>query len=217
MEKIKFTELNKTYLFLSFILLLILISLLSDLFILHENLYYDYFKDQLSYDEITKVLQLKNEWALLNYLIIPIIYLFKFFVLSMWILTGIILVGYKVSFRKVFHACILAEFVLLIPSVIGLFWFGFVKIDYTLVEVQQFHPFSLLSLFDSHELASWMTYPLQSFSLFQLVYVFVLSYGLQGAINQNYRVSLAVVFPVYISGILIWLTFITFLTINYSI
>jgi hypothetical protein len=171
----------------------------------------------LSYDEITKVLKLKDKWAFLNYIVIPLIYLLKFFSLSMWIVTGVILVGYKVSFKRVFHACILAEFVLLIPSVIGLFWFGFSKVDYSLVEVQQFQPFSLISLINSKDIAPWLVYPLQSFSLFQLVYIFVLAYGLQYAINRNYVSTLSITLPVYVIGICIWLTFITFLTINYSL
>ena len=217
MIKISFGETNKTHLFLLFILALILISLISDSFILRENLYYDYFKDQLSYEQIAEVLQFKDDWFFLNYIIVPVIYLIKFFILSMWLITGMILIGYKVSFRRVFHSCILAEFVLLIPSVLGLIWFGFVVNDYSLKDVQQFQPLSLLSLFNTEELASWMIYPLQSFSLFQIPYVFTLAYGLQYAIDKNFKASLIATFPVYISGICVWLIFITFLKYRFGV
>lgn len=214
---VDFNRISKTYLLLLFILLLILISLASDSFILSENLYYEYFRDQLSYEQIIEVLEFKEKWWFLNYLITPTIYLIKFLILSMWIVTGMILIGYKVSFGKIFHACILAEFVLLIPSIVGLVWFGFIKNAYTLQDVQHFHPLSLLSLFNKEDVQSWMVYPLQSFNLFQIVYMFTLAFALKFAINKTYSESLTATVPIYLSGICIWLIFITFLTINYTV
>ncbi|QOI98506.1 MAG: hypothetical protein HRU69_13835 [Flammeovirgaceae bacterium] len=133
----------------------------------------------------------------------------------MWLLTGIILFGYKASFRRVFHACILAEFVLIIPSIIGLIWFGLVVKDYTISDVQEFHPLSVLSLFEANDLESWIIYPLQSLSLFQLGYSLALAYGIKYAIDKPYGQSLSLTLPVYASGIFIWLIFITFLSISY--
>jgi hypothetical protein len=217
MKVFQFKDTNKTYLFLLFILALILISLISDTFILKENLYYDYFKDQLTYDQVSEILRLKDKWFFINSIFIPVFYLLKFLILSMWLMTGLILLGYKVSLRKVFHACILSEFVLLIPSIIGLIWFGFIDNAYSLQDVQQYHPLSLLSLFDNAHVDSWLIYPLQLVSIFQLAYIFALAFGIRYAIDKDYKISLSITFPVYLVGIAIWVIFVAFLTLSYTL
>lgn len=217
MRKLQFQDVNKTALFLLLILMLVFISVLSEIFILHENLYYDYFRDKLNYDQVTELLHLKSKWSFLSYILIPFIYFFKFLVLSLWIMTGIILFGYKTTFTRIVHATILAEFVFLIPSFLGLIWFGFVKTDFSLMDMQYFQPFSLLNLFDPESLDSWMIYPLTSINIFQIIYAFVLAVGIGNAIEKDYKTSLLVTIPIYLSGIFIWVVFVTFLTISYTV
>ena len=112
------------------------------------------------------LLQLKDRWAWVNYAILPIIYLLKFTLITLWLLSGAILFGYKASFKKIFQIVLAAEFVWLVPSFITIIWFGFIDTDYSLLDVQYFKPLSLLNFFEAVEVESWLIFPLQSLNLF---------------------------------------------------
>ncbi|MFK7951387.1 MAG: hypothetical protein AB8B73_00970 [Ekhidna sp.] len=71
-------------------------------------------------ERIEQLLDFSKSWAWLNYALLPMIYLLKFTFITIWLLSGSILFGYKTSFKQIFHIVILAEFVWLIPSVLSL-------------------------------------------------------------------------------------------------
>ena len=144
----------------------------------------------------------------------PFFYLIKLFLISLWILSATILLGYKNSFKEVFRIVIIAEFVWLIPSFITLIWFGFIDTDYGLVDVQCFKPLSLLNFFEASEIESWLIFPLQSLNLFEIAYMFVLAIGIKRILKKGYIEALNFTVPVYGTALVIWIVFVTFLSIN---
>lgn len=207
---------NKTLLFLLLILCFAFFIFISEEFLISDNLYYEHYGSQLSFERIESLIKFRDQWKWVFYAILPLLYVLKFAILSTWILIGIIFFGYRVSFKKIFQVVIVAEFVFLLPAFIKIIWFGFIHTAYTLTDLSYFTPLSLTNLFDFSTLDPWWVYPLQSLNVFEIIYVLILAIGIKKIIKKDYGESLKFTVPVYGSGLLIWIIFITFLTLNFS-
>ncbi len=108
----------------------------------------------------------------------------------------------------------LAEIPFLVVPVIKLFWFLFIQTHYTLNDLQYFFPLSALQLFDVKSLPKWQIYPLQLFNVFELIYWVLLAYWLKKLLNLSLNKSMEVVASSYGTGLLLWVVFITFLSLN---
>lgn len=207
---------NKTYLFLILVIVSAGATYLSKNYIVTDNVLIEHYGQQLSMFRIKQLLNFRDEWAWLSYAIMPVIYLLKFTFLTLWFLCGIILFSYKTSFKKIFQVVLMAEFVWIVPSILTIIWFGLIDTNYNLVDVQYFQPWSLMSFFDVENIESWLIFPLKSLNLFEIVYMLVLAFGIKKVIDRDYTTSLSFVVPVYGLGLVTWIVFFTFLSINLS-
>ena len=207
---------KKTWVFTLLILSFSLLIFISENILLTEDHYYEFYGNQLSLERIESMIKLREKWSWMAYPLLPIIYLLKFSILSTWILIGVIFFGYRASFKQIFQMVIVSEFVFLIPSFIKVIWFGLIDMDYTLTDLSYFTPLSLANFFDLPSIDPWWVYPLQSINVFEGIYVVVLAVGIKQVLKRNYRESLKFTLPVYGSGLLTWIIFITFLTLNFS-
>ncbi|WKV13455.1 hypothetical protein [Marivirga harenae] len=156
----------------------------------------------------------QKKWAWLNYALMPVIYLIKFSLITFWILCGTIIAGFKISFKSIFKVVLVAEFVWLLPSFILIIWFGLFETSYTFSDVQYFAPLSLLNLFDASQLDSWLIFPLKSLNLFEVIYLLALALGIKKIMKKDYDSALKFTLPVYGSALVVWILFVTFLSIN---
>ena len=183
--------------------------------IVNNEILASYFSEQLSIKKIEQLLSFRNKWSWLNYILfIPIIYIIKFTLITLWILSATIFFGYKNTFKEIFRIVVISEFVWLIPSLITLIWFGFIDTDYGLVDVQYFKPLSLLNVFEASEIESWLIFPLQSLNLFEIACMFVLAIGIKRILKKGYIDALNFTVPVYGTALVTWIVFVTFLSIN---
>ncbi len=169
---------------------------------------------QMSIERIEEILELNRSFSWLSYTVIPVIYLLKFTLITLWILSATIFFGYKNTFKEIFDKVVIAEFVWLIPSIITLIWFGFIDTDYSLMDVQYFKPLSLLNFFEATDIEGWLIFPLQSLNLFEIAYMLVLAIGIKRILKKDYVEALNFTIPVYGSALVTWIVFITFLSIN---
>lgn len=207
----------RKYLYLLFILLAGLLTFISQELIISKEILSEHLSQQLSFDQIEQMLNLRERWAWTSYAILPIIYLLKFTFITLWLLSGSILFGYKTSFKQVFQVVLVAEFVWLIPSILTIIWFGLIDTNYTLIDVQYFQPLSLLSFFDGSTLDNWMIFPLKALNLFEIAYMMVLALGMRKLLKRDFNTSLSFTVPVYGAGLVTWIVFITFLSINFAV
>lgn len=195
---------------------MILLSFIAQEFLVSDNMYYATLGEQVSYERIDEMLALQEKWEWVGYAFIPIIYLLKFSLIAMCLSVGVLLGNLKISFNKLFQIALIAEAVFLLPAFIKIIWFMLIKTDYGLEDLQYFYPLSLLSIFDVEKLAQWWIYPLQLLNFFELVYWFVLSYGLHMVLKKSVKDMLGVVLSTYGVGLLLWVVLVTFLTVNMS-
>ncbi|MDI9878355.1 hypothetical protein [Flectobacillus longus] len=183
-------------------------------FLVSNTLYYNSYSEQLTIERIEGIIEESHKWAWLGYLLVPVIYYIKLSLIALVLQTGFFFFERKVSFSIIFKAVMLAEIPFLIVPVIKLFWFLFIQTHYTLNDLQYFFPLSALQLFDAQKLPSWQVYPLQLLNVFELIYWVLLAYWLKKLLNLSINKSMEVVASSYGTGLLLWVVFITFLSLN---
>jgi hypothetical protein len=120
----------------------------------------------------------------------------------------------KIKFKQFFRIALLGEFVLLLVGYFKFTYFYFIKTDFTLADIQQYYPLSYTNFLDVATLEPWLVYPLQTINLFEIGYFFVLVYGVHKLLKNKYAKSFEMVAVSYGTGLIIWLGFVMFLTLN---
>jgi len=202
------------FLFWVIIIFSLVVVFLSNNFLISESLYYNTFAEQLTAEKIDGLIEQTQKWSWLGYVFIPIIYLLKFSLISLVLLTGFFFIDKKVSFSLLFKAVMLAEIPFLLIPLIKLFWFLFIQTQYTFNDLQYFYPLSALQLFDVKSLAIWQIYPLQLLNVFEMVYWGLLAYWLKRLLNITLTKSMEMVIASHGTGLLLWVVFVTFLSLN---
>jgi hypothetical protein len=200
--------------FFTIIIILLAITYLSNQLLISETLYYITFAEQLTAEKIDGLIEQTRKWSWLGYVFIPIIYLLKFSLISLVLLTGFFFINKEVRFPTLFKAVMLAEIPFLLVPLIKLYWFLFIQTQYNFNDLQYFYPLSALQLFEIKTLATWQIYPLQLLNVFEMVYWVLLAYWLKRLLNITLTKGMEVVIASYGTGLLLWVVFVTFLSIN---
>ncbi len=141
----------------------------------------------------------------LQFLSIPVVYLYKFLIIAFLLWTGCFLFGYRLQFREAFHTAIIAEFIFLVPEILKVIYFMTIHSDPSLFEVQSFYPLSLMNFADPETLARKWFYPLKAANIFEVVYWFILVYLLHSVIRKNRNIIIAIVLISYVIPFIGWL------------
>lgn len=207
---------NKTLYFTLLCLSSILLTYAGKTLLISEDLYFQFFGDQLSYERIDEIISFHEQWEWTSYVFVPIYYLIKIFLVGVCIYTGTIITAVELSFKKIFEMALLAEAIFILPGIFKLLWFIFVDTNYTLSDVQMFYPLSLLNFFDPERLEAWLIYPLQVINVFEILYLLILSYWLVLITQTNYWKMLRLIICSYGTGLFVWTLSIMFLTVSLS-
>ena len=199
-----------------------LLELLKELLKL-DQLTYNKLTETLSFNQVEKILQFQkkiNNWL---YLVLPLLMIFKIFLISSVLYIGTFFYSKaKVTFKQLLNAVIKAEFVFLGVGVLKIIWFYFFQTSYTLEDLQYFYPLSALNIVGYKGLESWFIYPLQVLNLFELAYCLLLSYFVgKLAFTEKDKgkpmdLGFKIVASSYGSALLLWVVVVMFFTLNYS-
>jgi len=160
-----------------------------------------------------EVLEQNGEMGLFNlitglqYLGIPIMYLYKFTIIAFVIWIGCFMFGYKLSYGQLWGIALTAEFVFLIPEVLKIGWFFFFVGDPEFFDLRAFYPFSVLQLYDYRDLADKWMYPLKALNLFEVLYWLTLVAGVHYTAKKRKQIAYYIVFSSYVMMFLLWLIF----------
>jgi hypothetical protein len=208
---------NKKLYFIVFLLIVLAITFFTQKLLLTSSIIAEAFGSQLGNDRLDSLIEAQEKWGWITYVLLPFIYLLKFSLVAFCLYIGTLLVSNKVKFENIFHVVLLAEVVFLIPSILKLYWFLFVQPYYTIEDLQYFSPISLLSFVGYENVAKWSIYPLQLINVFELINWLLLAYGLHLVIKKPFKESLGVVTASYGTGLVLWVVFITFLTVSIGV
>lgn len=138
---------------------------------------------------------------------IPLVYLWKFTVISFVIWVGCFLFGYRVTYSQCYGLTIVAEFIFLVPEILKIGWFMFVVTDPNLPDIRAFYPFSLMNLFDYHEIDKEYAYPLKALNLFEIIYWYILVRGVHFFARKEIKAAWIIVLCSYVLIFFLWLWF----------
>jgi hypothetical protein len=151
-----------------------------------------------------------------QFISIPFIYLWKFTVIGFVLWVGCFLFGYRITFSQCWSVALTAEFVFIIPELLKIGWFLFVKTDPTLPEIRAFYPFSLMNFVDYVTLNKKFAYPLRALSIFEVLYVLILVKGVNSFSLRAHKQSRATWWIVSCSYILVFLLWLLFYIVVYK-
>jgi hypothetical protein len=202
----------RPFLILSFCYFILVFSY-EHILVTDELIYYD-FDEQLSYERIAEIIQLGKTWEWLSYVIVLIILILRLLFVGICFSIGAFFTNSRGDFKKHLQIAVNADFVLLMPIVFKLIWYGVFQNSYSMDELQTSSVLSLLNLFDPAEVELWLLYPLQLLNLFELTYWCILALQLQKLLNRDFIGSIGFVAVTYGLGLLLWVIFMMFLTVS---
>lgn len=202
-----------------FFTLIFLSFLLNELFqeILHfDKLIYSSLSDQLTSLQVENFLGFRKKWQWITYIIIPVLYLLKIYIISTIIHIGLLFLNNNLNFKSICNIVIKSEFIFLLVPIFKTIWFCIFQTNYNLSDVQNFYPLSALNITGYQNLEPWLIYPFQVLNLFELFYIIYLSYEIGKLTNTNTDYGLKILLLSYVPALLLWITAVMFFTLNYS-
>ena len=199
------------------VLFYLFITLISNQYIFGEEVYVRSFSDKLSAQSIEAFLGVRDKYWLWGYISIPIVIALKVSFTAICISIGAVLSKIEFKFKAIFKVALLAEVVFIVAQVLYLVN-AFLHLDtLTLETAANYYPLTILSYFGTENVVQWLQYPLQTLNLFEVAYIAVIGWLLSKQWKEEDFVdSLAVVVPSYATGLLLWLVFVTFITLQVS-
>jgi hypothetical protein len=212
----RYFSLKGFHLFVFIILGNLIIMWLSKSVLIDETVFYNAYSEQLTYDRARQLFEGFKSISWVSYVISPVILLIKYSLVSLVLYLGIIFnnLQYKVSLGSVFKVVIASDIVFLLAGLTKFFWFCFFAGSYNLNDLSFFYPLSLINIFEADEIEKIWVYPLQTVNAFHLLYLLLLSYGLNNVSEIVKSDSDKIVLLSYLPGLLLWVTFIMFLSID---
>lgn len=206
-------------LFLGILAANLVLVLFSQFVLIDEVVFFNTYSEQMTYDRSMELFSFMRSYSWVSYLIMPFVLLVKFSVISMVIYIGVFFCDLQkeVSFGKVFTVVIVSEAAFVMASLVKVLWFAFFAGNYTLNDLNFFYPLSLINLFQQSELEPYWIYPMQTVNLFQLLYVFMLAFGLSRISSLGRDKTEKIILITYVPAIAIWVAFVMFLTIDNQI
>lgn len=144
-----------------------------------------------------------------QYLSIPLIYLWKFVILAFLVWVGCFMFGYRVLYSQCWRIVTAAELIFIIPEVLKIGWFMLVPQDPDFFEIQAFYPLSVLQMTDYREVSDRWHYPLKALNLFEFAYCYLLALGVHFYSRKPVVKGLLVIACTYLPVFLLWLGFYT--------
>ncbi len=192
-----------------------LLALAVSYLFVSDDLYYLSLGEQLATERITNMLDMVKKWQWLGYAFIPVIVFLRVSFTSICLFSGIFIANIKTRFRNLFKVALLADFAFVSAGFAKLVILIFFKEVDTLEDLQ-FQPLSLMELFDRSLIDPLFVYPLSLLNVFELIYWLALAWLLTGIIEKPMSKTFKIVASSYGIGLLTWVLFVMFLTVNLS-
>jgi hypothetical protein len=191
---------DKKLLFIFLCLITLLLLYIKTSFLENETAAFEFLQDRPE----GMVLQIIST---LRYFGIPIIFLWKFTVISFVVWIGCFMYGYRVTYAQCWGVVIGAEFIFIIPELLKILYFFTIKLDPTYWDIGSFYPFSLMHFFDYYNIDKKWAYPLRALNLFEVMYWFALVSGIHHYAKKEKKYVWYIVISSYVLLFFLWLIF----------
>ena len=205
---------NKLEFFVLLSLLYLLSAIIVNEYIMRDELYYHSLGSQVSINVIDELIGFKNKWQWISYAGIPVILAVKFMLIGTFLSMGSIVAGHRLTFRQIFALAMVAELVYLFASFITT---GNLLIsDIQSLEDMNISLLSLAPLVPGAADKPYIYVPLQSISLFLVIYILLLTWCYNTVTGYPLRSSFSLILATYGTAIILWLILVMYLMISYA-
>ena len=213
---LRYYNLNIFHLSLFIVLGNLILVWLSKSVLINEIVFYNAYSEQLTYDRALQLFEDFQSISWISYVFSPLILFIKFSLVSLVLYIGIIFknIQYKVPLGSVFKIVTASDVVFLYSGLSKFIWFYFFAGNYNLNDIGFFYPLSLINIFKAAEVEKIWIYPMQTVNVYHLVYLVLLSYGLNNVCKIAKNDSDKIVLQSYLPALILWITLIMFLTID---
>jgi len=195
-----FLETDKRVMFIFICVSTLLLLFIKKSFIENETAAFEFLADRPE----GSVLAVRS---ILQYFSIPLIYLWKFLVIAFVIWVGCFMFGFRVTYEQCWRVVMAAELVFYVPEIMKIVWFTVIETDPDFYQIQAFYPFSLMGLFDYHEIANRYHYPLKALNIFEIVYLAALMLGVWHFSKRPFKNAFIIILTTYLPIFILWLVF----------
>ena len=207
-------KVNVLFLYFIQVMIYTLLLFLFRELIINKDVFQLSFGEQMDDSMIARAYKMQEEYAYLQYLMVPVSLLFKVSATATCIYVRCFFTNIKVQFFFLFRIALWAEFVF-----VAMEFFRYLHLHQhtellSLEYAQWYSPFSLLNLFELGELALWYVYPLKTCNVFELIYILVLAFLGCKFLKWPKAQSLELLILSYGIGLVFWMVLVSFLTLN---
>ncbi|MBW6482527.1 MAG: hypothetical protein K0B10_05655 [Vicingaceae bacterium] len=213
----KLYQLNKWKIFAAITLAALYFSFMMNAALPFEKMIFSSMSEQISINRFKEMMANREKWQWLSYVFVPVFLVIKWLLVAVVLDIGAVIFEIELSFKKAFHIAMASEIVFLLLLLVKFGWLFYHRETLTLEYVQFFTPLSLINLIDYTQLDKWFVYPIQTINVFEVSYWFLLAYFLSKETKRSFGKSFEYVVYSYGVGLLIWMVFVSFLILNYTV
>lgn len=210
-----FLKIRISHLISVIVLSSIITAIICDNFIITNGLIADSFKGSISSAMLNKFLHIRNMYWWIGSLLSPLIALIKIIFVAGCLYIGSIIYYPNIKFNIFLKIALISEFIFIFYNSIKITLILFYKL-HTIAGIQQFQPMTLYSLFDPVSIPYYLYYPFIILNLFEIPYWVIIVVLLKEIIKGSVFDRIIFIAKTYGMGLFIWITIVTFLTINFG-
>ncbi|MBX2964250.1 MAG: hypothetical protein KF687_17185 [Cyclobacteriaceae bacterium] len=191
---------DKRLLFLLLCLFTLLLLYIKKSFIENETAAFEFLQDRPEGAILSLI-------STLQFISVPLVYLWKFTIISFVIWAGCFMYGYRVTYSQCWSVVLGAEFIFFLPELLKILWFLFVQTDPHYNDIGAFYPLSFINLVDYYSIDTRYAYPLRALNVFEVVYWFLLVRGIHHYARKEKKIVWFIVVSSYVLIFVLWLVF----------
>jgi hypothetical protein len=191
---------DKRLLFVLLCLITLLLLYVKKSFIENETAAFEFLQDRPE-GTILKII------STLQFISIPLVYLWKFTVIALVIWIGCFMYGYRVTYDQCWGVVMGAEFIFFIPELLKILYFLIIETDPSWTDIGAFYPLSLMHFFDYYSIDTRWAYPLRVLNVFEVIYWFALASGIHYYAQKEKKTVWFIVISSYVFIFVLWLVF----------
>lgn len=204
---------SKKVIFIALVGMTVLLTLATRYLLDTDELLVSSLSEKLAENQVEEIVTTKQKWKWVEIAVVPLELLIKISLISGVLYLGTFLFDKKIAYKRLFTIVTKAEFVFVVAALFKLLWFVFQN-DYSLEDIQNFYPLSILSVMGYEDVASWFKYLFKTLNLFEVAYLIVLTYLIQKEIRDTTDKAFKIVVSSYGSGLVIWIVSLMFLSLS---
>lgn len=205
---------NSWVLFIALAAMYLALVFISEWFIITDEFLIDQLGTMYPVYLIEDMMEVRKKFWWVGYALEPITLSLKLLMLYAVVSIAALLRDIDYSASQIIKAGLIGDSVFFVAKCWFLLEIHLNLGSFNMETVGDLYPLSLLKIWGSEQVVSWLRYPLQTMNLFEVFYVLIVCAVLKKMWKIDFLEIFNLIFPAYLSGLLLLMTFVAFITIQ---